>query len=334
MALSSSLHSSAAADRGVTDNGPTEASAASTIANIDNRPLKTRRGAENLAPCMPHSIRQARDLRALACKCCEWNLNETRFLLVRFTPPPLAVRPACVLFSALHQGVGTMSGRIVVVEDERLTRAILIEALQQAGFSVRGAADAGACRAALQSEPADLIVLDLGLPGQDGQAYARELRAESDVPVLIVTSRSSAEIDSLNDGADGFLRKPIEPNVLVAHVNALLRRRAGSTDSHFRFGAWRIDLEGRILRNPDGEIESLTRGEFKLLALLVQAQGRIVSRELLSEAANRGHRHGDEFGDLRSVDALVSRLRRKLGSDIIGTAPGFGYRLAAKVERA
>lgn len=248
-------------------------------------------------------------------------------------PPPLALAPPPVLFSALHQGVGTMSGRIVVVEDERLTRTILVDALQQAGFSVRGAADADACRAALRNEPADLVILDLGLPGQDGQAYGRELRAESGVPVLIVTSRSSAEIDSLDDGADGFLRKPIEPNVLVAHVNALLRRRAGSSGSQFNFAAWRIDPAGRILRRPDGEIEALTRGEFNLLALLVQAQGRIVSRELLSEAVNRGHRQGDDLGDLRSVDALVSRLRRKLGSDIIGTAPGFGYRLAAKVER-
>lgn len=226
-----------------------------------------------------------------------------------------------------------MSKRIVVVEDERLTRKILVEALQEAGFSVRGATDAEACRAALRAEPADLIILDLGLPGQDGQSYARELRMKSDVPVLVVTSRSDAEIETLNDGADAFLRKPVEPNALVAHVNALLRRRYNPNDAQFIFSSWRIDLADRLLRRPDGEPEALTRGEFNLLALLVQAQGRIVSRELLSEAVNRGSRTSD-FGDLRSVDALVSRLRRKLGSETIGTAPGFGYRLAAKVQHA
>jgi DNA-binding response OmpR family regulator len=227
-----------------------------------------------------------------------------------------------------------MSGRIVVVEDEQLTRTILINALQQAGFSVRAAADAEACRAALRAEPADLVVLDLGLPGQDGQSYAKELRKESDVSVLIVTARSNAEVETLNDGADGFLRKPVEPTALIAHVNAMLRRRHAPSEAEFSFGSWSVDLKGRVLRKADGDIQTLTRGEFNLLALLVRAQGRIVSRELLSEAVNRGSRTGDEFGDLRSVDALVSRLRRKLGSEIIGTAPGFGYRLAIEVRNA
>lgn len=227
-----------------------------------------------------------------------------------------------------------MAGRIVVVEDEQLTRTILVDALLKAGFQARGAADAESCRAALRAEPADLIVLDLGLPGEDGQAYAKELRRESDVPLLIVTARSNAEIETLNEGADGFLRKPVEPRVLIAHVNAMLRRQRGPNDAEFCFGSWRVDLKGRVLRKADGEVETLTRGEFNLLALLVQAQGRIVSRELLSEAVNRGSRSGDEFGDLRSVDALVSRLRRKLGSEIIGTAPGFGYRLAIEARSA
>lgn len=225
-----------------------------------------------------------------------------------------------------------MSGRIVVVEDEQLTRAIFIDALQRAGFSVRGAADAQACRAALRAEAADLVVLDLGLPGQDGQSFAREIRSQSDIPLLIVTTRAGAEVGVLNDGADGFLCKPVEPNALVAHVNALLRRRKGNNEVEFSFETWRLDVGGRVLHNSAGEVEPLTRGEFNLLALLVQAQGRIVSRELLSEAVNRGAR-GEESGDLRSVDALVSRLRRKLGAEIIATAPGFGYRLAASVQQ-
>jgi DNA-binding response OmpR family regulator len=226
-------------------------------------------------------------------------------------------------------------GRIVVVEDERLTRAAMVDALRQAGFEVRAAADACACRAALNAEPADLIVLDLGLPGQDGLSYARELRAAGDVAVLVVTARPAAdvEISVLDEGADGFLMKPVEPQALAAHVRALLRRRRQAYAARLHFGAWVLDLERRLLLSETGEVEPLTRGEFNLLALLAQAEGRIVSRELLSEAVNRGDRT-DAQRDVRSVDALVSRLRRKLGSaDLIGTATGFGYRLCGDVHR-
>jgi DNA-binding response OmpR family regulator len=226
-----------------------------------------------------------------------------------------------------------MSERIVVVEDERLTRATIVAALSAAGFSVRAAADADACRAALRAEAADLIVLDLGLPGQDGQSYARELRANSDVALLIVTSRSSAEVATLDAGADGFLTKPVEAGALVAHARAVLRRHGKQRTQRLYFGSWTIDQERRTLQNAGGEVVPLTGGEFSVLALLAQAEGRIVSRELLSEAVNRGVRP-DMGADPRSVDALVSRLRRKLGSDIIATATGFGYRLAVETRKA
>lgn len=228
-----------------------------------------------------------------------------------------------------------MVASIVVVEDERLTRTAMVEALREAGYSVRAASDAQACRAALKAEAADLIILDLGLPGQDGLSYARELRAGGDVAVLVVTARPAAdvEISVLDEGADGFLMKPVEPEALAAHVRALLRRRRQACAARLHFGAWVLDLERRLLLSETGEVEPLTRGEFNLLALLAQAEGRIVSRELLSEAVNRGDRT-DAQRDIRSVDALVSRLRRKLGAaDLIGTATGFGYRLCGDVHR-
>lgn len=225
--------------------------------------------------------------------------------------------------------------KIIVVEDERLTRAAMIAALTQAGFNVRGAADADSCRATLEAEPADLIVLDLGLPGQDGMSYARELRTAGDIAVLVVTARQATdvEVEVLDDGADGFLVKPVEPDALVAHVRALLRRRSNPLATRLSFGTWVLDLERRLLLDETGIAKTLTRGEFNLLVLLAQADGRIVSRELLSEAVNRGDR-AEALRDIRSVDALVSRLRRKLGSpDLISTATGFGYRLGKEVHK-
>lgn len=227
-----------------------------------------------------------------------------------------------------------MSARIIVVEDERLTRAGMVEALRRAGHNVRAASDAQACRAALKAERADLVILDLGLPGEDGLSYARELSASGELAVLVVTARKAAEVQvaALDGGADGFLVKPVEAEALAAHVRAVLRRKSLARPGRMRFSGWVLDLERRILVGEEEQIIVLTRGEFSLLALLAQAEGRIVSRELLSEAVNRGDR-SEEPRDIRSVDALVSRLRRKLTPALIGTAPGFGYRLCAKVEK-
>jgi two-component system torCAD operon response regulator TorR len=227
-----------------------------------------------------------------------------------------------------------MVARIIVVEDENLTRATLVAALREEGFDVRGASDAEACRAALKAQAADLVVLDLGLPGEDGLAYAQELRATSDVAVLVVTARGATEVQvtALDSGADTFLVKPVAASALVANVRALLRRKPASSEGKLCVAGWLIDLERRVVTSANDEPATLTRGEFNVLALLAQADGRIVGRELLSEAVNRGE-SGENLRDIRSVDALVSRLRRKLGSTLIATAPGFGYRLCAKVER-
>lgn len=223
--------------------------------------------------------------------------------------------------------------RIVVVEDEPLTRATLVAFLTRQGHVVRPASCVASCRAALREEAADVVLLDLGLPGEDGLGYARELREIGATGVIVVSERSevSTRIAALNEGADDYLTKPVHLDELAARVGSVARRRTAVEGVQLRVGPILLDLARRRVET-DGQDVSLTRGEFDLLHKLAEAGGKIVSREALSEAVARGE------GDLRSVDALVSRLRRKLPSSadgpLIVTAPGFGYRLGVPVRPA
>lgn len=220
--------------------------------------------------------------------------------------------------------------RIIVVEDEPLTRTTYAKTLAANGYAVRTAADVFACRAALKAGAADVILLDLGLPGVDGLTFARELRSGGDVGVIVVTSKEDAHtrIAALDEGADDYVIKPVHLGELAARVRSVLRRRNHARGRQFQVDHWHVDLSRRTVQREGAGPIALTRGEFDLLGRLIEADGKIVSRELLSDAINRG----DGDGDPRSVDALVSRLRRKLGAnqdgiDLIVTAAGFGYRL-------
>lgn len=219
---------------------------------------------------------------------------------------------------------------VAIVEDETLTRKAIALSLREAGFDVHEASDALACRALLRQQRLDVIVLDLGLPGIDGLSFAREVRGESDIGLIVVTRQSAPEarIAALDLGADDYLMKPIHYGELAARIRSVLRRSGRERGRRKRLGRWIVDLEARTIG--DGTLNAnLTRGEFDILARLVQAGTKIVTRQELLSLISRS----PQESDLRSVDALVSRLRRKLdgpGSDsLIATAPGFGYRLAA-----
>jgi len=219
---------------------------------------------------------------------------------------------------------------VAVVEDETLTRRAIALSLREAGFTVHEASDALACRALLRQMRLDVIVLDLGLPGIDGISFARELRAVSDMGLIVVTRQSAPEarIAVLDLGADDYLVKPIHYGELAARIRSVMRRSGRHSGRRKKVGQWIVDLEARTVSRGAFAV-TLTRGEFDILARLVQADAKIVTRQELLSLISRS----PQESDLRSVDALVSRLRRKLddskGDSLIATAPGFGYRLAA-----
>ncbi|MFO1163511.1 MAG: response regulator transcription factor [Reyranellaceae bacterium] len=222
---------------------------------------------------------------------------------------------------------------VAVVEDETLTRRAITLSLREAGFTVHEASDVLACRALLRQARVDMIVLDLGLPGIDGMSFARELRGRSNMGLIVVTRQAAPEarIAALDLGADDYLVKPIHYGELAARIRSVMRRSGRDRGRRTRVGQWIVDLEARTV-SKGAESANLTRGEFDILARLVQADTKIVTRQKLLSVISRS----PEDSDLRSVDALVSRLRRKLdeanGDSVIATAPGFGYRLAAAPE--
>lgn len=216
--------------------------------------------------------------------------------------------------------------RLIVVEDEAPLRELYARALEQAGYQVRTAGGAAACRRLLREEPADCLLLDIGLPDLDGLSLAREFSDVPDLGLIIVSRRDAAEdrITALELGCDDYITKPVHLGELCARVLAVLRRR--SPRRRLALGPFRVDAEAHSLTAEGTEIP-LTRGEFAILALLIAADGKVVAREALFERISR---KPDE-GDLRTVDILVSRIRRKLagvegGERLIVTAPGFGYR--------
>jgi two-component system, OmpR family, response regulator len=229
---------------------------------------------------------------------------------------------------------------ILVVDDHREIRDLVSRALTKEGFRVSTAAEGRAMRKALADGRVDLVLLDLMLPGEDGLSLCRALRAESDIPVIMLTAKGD-EVDrviGLEMGADDYLPKPFGSRELIARIRAVLRRaRSGPAPSqekaaHYRFDRWRLDAGARELRRDDGVTVPLSTGEYDLLTAFVQRPQRVLSRDQLLDLA-RG-RAATAFD--RSIDTQVSRLRRKLERDpadpkIIKTVWGGGYTFAAAV---
>ena len=233
-----------------------------------------------------------------------------------------------------------MSQRILIVDDDAELRGLLQKYLGEQGFEVAACPDGEAMRQALASAAFDLVILDLMLPGEDGLSLCRQLRASSRIPILMLTARGD-ELDriiGLEMGADDYLPKPFHPRELLARIRSILRRvqeLAGATPARsFRFTGWTLDMGLRHLVGQDGVAVSLSTGEFRLLQALVENANRVMSRDRLMDVLS-----GREAGPFdRSVDVMISRLRRRLGDDgrereIIKTVRNEGYVLAAKVER-
>ena len=230
---------------------------------------------------------------------------------------------------------------ILLVEDDPSLRMLTARALQENGFTVRPASAAPEMWLALDSGPVDLVLLDIMLPGTSGIDLCRSLRQKSDVPIIFMSARASEtdRVVGLELGADDYIAKPFGTRELVARVRAVLRRpaldrRAGASDQGMlTFDGWTVNLPRRELNSPTGAIVDLTGAEFDLLVVLADHAQRVIARERLIELSRT--RLGDSSD--RSIDVLVSRLRRKLGSAgapaPIVTVRGVGYMLNAPVER-
>jgi len=224
--------------------------------------------------------------------------------------------------------------KVLIVDDEPRIVSGVRKYFEQAGFDVMAAYDGpGGLSMALTERP-DLVVLDLMLPGMDGMDVCRELRRESDVPIIMLTARveETDKLIGLELGADDYVTKPFSPRELIARSRAVLRRvqkpSPTALTETYRFGNVSFDMAARQCI-VDGQAVSLTPTEFDLLSVLVQNRGRVFSRTQLLEAAHLGVYDGVE----RTIDVHIHNLRRKLEPDparprYILTAFGAGYRFS------
>ena len=220
--------------------------------------------------------------------------------------------------------------RLLVVEDEKDLNRQLTAALEGAGYVVDRAFDGEEALFLGQTEPYDAIVLDIGLPKQDGISVLETLRAGGKpTPVLILTARDrwSDKVRGFDAGADDYVAKPFHMEEVLARLRALLRRAAGHASSELVAGPVRLDTRaGRVV--VDGSAVKLTSHEYRLLSYLMHHAGRIVSRTELVE-----HLYDQDFDrDSNTIEVFVGRLRKKLGVDVIQTMRGLGYLIEAAAE--
>jgi two-component system OmpR family response regulator len=230
---------------------------------------------------------------------------------------------------------------IAVLDDEVDITLLLANYLQGHGFRVTQLHDGRALMALMDTDPADLVLLDLGLPGEDGFSIARRMRENWRCGLVIVTGRGDAvdKVVGLEVGADDYVTKPFDLRELVARVKAVLRRLTPETPvlsvasaEKLRFAGWQLDTAARSLRNPQGEEVTLTGGEFDLLQAIARHPGRVLSRDFLLEQT-RG-REAAPFD--RTIDVQVGRLRKKIEADaddpqLIKSVRGAGYILIPPV---
>lgn len=210
-----------------------------------------------------------------------------------------------------------MSTTLLVVDDDDEIRELLCDYLSDAGYAVLPAADGEQMRQQLARHKVDLVVLDVMLPGEDGLSLCRQLQAQPGLAVIMLSAKGSTfdRIIGLEVGADDYLAKPFEPRELIARIKAVLRRpqrleqavEALAQDEQ-SFAGYRLDHIKRLLTCPDGQALSLPRSDYRVLRELLDANNRVVSRDLLTRSAfGRDH-----LPDDRSVDMCISRLRQQL----------------------
>lgn len=225
---------------------------------------------------------------------------------------------------------------VLIVDDDPDIRIGLVEVFERAGFDAVSAGDVAGMERQLAARPADLIVLDLMMPGEDGLSACKRLSGKGRPPIIMLSALGddADRIVGLEIGADDYLAKPCNPRELVARARAVIRRArdaesAPAADS-VRFAGFRLDIARRELHDPDGVVIPLSAGEFRLLRAFVEHPQRVLTREQLLDYAFDND--GDVFD--RAVDVQVSRVRRKLERkgmpEIIRTVRGEGYMFDVK----
>jgi len=241
-------------------------------------------------------------------------------------------------------GVGAFGrvAHVLAVDDDPAMRAMIADYLADQNMQVSVATNSREMHRVLAAGAVDLVILDLKLGNENGLEIVRALRADSDLPIIVLTGHRREAVDrvvGLELGADDYLTKPFSPRELLARINAVLRRSVSArTDRkagriRYRFGGWELNLRTRRLTSFSGENVPLTKGEFALLTAFLQSPQHVLTREHLLAASRV---HDNEVFD-RSIDVQILRLRRKLEADpsapaLIRTERGVGYVFSSSVE--
>ena len=226
-----------------------------------------------------------------------------------------------------------MTAKVLIADDEEKMTRLVASYLENAGFATLVAKDGKEALGLFQSSHPDCVVLDISMPGMDGLEVARQIRQNSQVPIIFLSAlaEESDRIVGLELGADDYVTKPFSPRELVSRVRAVLRRvppatRRGEAEVTLSQGGLEIDFRRREV-SVDGEARALTAVQFDILALLAKEPGRVFPRSSILEAAS-----GTDFeGYERTIDAHIKNIRKALGDDpeeprFIGTVRGVGYR--------
>lgn len=240
--------------------------------------------------------------------------------------------------AALHH-----EAHLLVVDDDPRIRQMLTRYFEGEGYAVSSASDGDEMRLRLRQQNFDAVLLDLVLPGSaDGLELARELRAQSDVPIIMLTGRDDVvdRIVGLEIGADDYVAKPFHLREVHARLKSILRRRQApartaepSSEEIVGFEKWKLNISRRQVLDPEGRDVELTTGEFDMLTAFVRNGGRVLTREVLMDLT-RG-RNLEAFD--RTIDAQIVRLRRKIETDpkkpqFIKAVRGVGYVFTAKLD--
>jgi DNA-binding response OmpR family regulator len=238
---------------------------------------------------------------------------------------------------------GTKRPQLLVVEDDQDIVDIIKRYFTAQGFDVAVAADGVSMRAVIDSQDVDVVLLDLGLPGEDGFTLTRVLRERWKGALIIVTGRGDSidRVVGLELGADDYVTKPFDLRELLARVRSVLRRAseaastaAANVQDVVRFGGFRLNVGSRELTDPVGKVIPLTTGEFDLLGAFIANPNRVLSRDDLMNRI-----HGRDSGPFdRAIDVQIGRLRRKMETDpaqpaLIKSVRGAGYIFTVRVER-